>query len=103
MKILLACAGGMSSSIVAEAIIDEAKNQGQEEIVIDPTATESVEEDLKKNDYDLILLAPQVAYRKSYIDNLAEENGITVLPIKETEYNPMAAPKLYQQMKDSLN
>lgn len=102
MNILLSCAGGMSSSIVADAIVDAAKNQGVEELTIDATGTESVAEDLSNKTYDLILLAPQVAYRKAYIDGLAAEKGIKVLPIKGTEYNPIAAPKLFKEIKAAL-
>ncbi len=102
MNILLSCAGGMSSSILADAIKDEAKNEG-EEISIDPIGTESVEERLEDTDYDLILLAPQVLYRKKFIEDLASKKSIPVMPIQGTEYNPLAAPKLYKEIKDYLN
>lgn len=102
MNILLSCAGGMSSSILADAIKDEAKNQGNESIVIDPIGTESVEERLQSHDYDLILLAPQVLYRKDFIEGLAKDKSIPVMPIKGTEYNPLAAPKLYAEIKEYI-
>jgi len=102
MKILLSCAGGMSSSIVADGIIEAANKVGNTDISIDATGTESVEEDLKNQKYDLILLAPQVAYRRKYIEKLAATQQIPVVPIKGTEYNPIAAPKLYQEIKDTL-
>lgn len=103
MKILLSCAGGMSSSIVADAIADEAKKQGVTDFSIEPTGTESVQEDLANNDYDLILLAPQVNYRMKYIKDLADPKGIPVLPIKGTEYNPLAGPSLFKQIKEALS
>lgn len=98
MNILLSCAGGMSSSILAEAISDEAIRNGISEFNVVPTGTESVAEDLNNNHYDLILLAPQVLYRKAYIDKLADSKNIPVMTIKGKEYNPMAAPKLFQQI-----
>lgn len=99
MNILLSCAGGMSSSILADAIKDEAKKENIE-INIDPIGTESVEERLGNTKYDLILLAPQVLYRKDFIEGLAKEKGIQVMPIKGTEYNPLAAPKLLKEIKE---
>lgn len=99
MKVLLSCAGGMSSSILADAIKDEAKKEGVE-IIIDPIGTESVEERLESTNYDLILLAPQVLYRKDFIEGLAKGKNIPVMPIKGTEYNPLAAPKLFKEIKE---
>lgn len=102
MNILLSCAGGMSSSIVAEAIVDEAKKNGNTDIKIHPTGTESVEEDLLKDSYDLILLAPQVAYRKEYIEELAKQQNLQVLTIPGTQYNPLGAGKLYKKIVETL-
>lgn len=103
MRILLSCAGGMSSSIVADAIAEAAKQHGIEDFVIEATGTESVSEDLSNKNYDLILLAPQVNYRIKYIKELADPKGIPVLPIKGTEYNPLAGESLFKQIKTELS
>ena len=72
MNILLSCAGGMSSSILADAIKDEAKKENIE-INIDPIGTESVEERLGNTKYDLILLAPKFCIERILLTALLKK------------------------------
>lgn len=61
MKILLVCAGGLSSSIVMKKVRKYGE-EIQEDIQIDAVGVPAVEEASKKG-YDCILTAPQVRNR----------------------------------------
>lgn len=61
MKILLVCAGGLSSSIVMKKIRKYGEEKG-EDIQIDAVGVTECEE-AAKNDYDCVLTAPQVRNR----------------------------------------
>ena len=58
MKVLFVCSGGMSSSIVVNALKKEAEKKG---ISMDVHAigTSEVEEEVK-NGWDVVMVAPQV-------------------------------------------
>ena len=57
MNILLACGGGMSSSILAEALSKEAQNNGVT-WEVNESSIGRVEDDLQEKDYQIVLLAP---------------------------------------------
>lgn len=80
MKILLVCAGGLSSSIVKKKVQKHGEETG-EEIIIDAVGVPEVEE--KWRDYDCILTAPQVRNRYKEI---AETAGIPVAQMPPQDY-----------------
>jgi Phosphotransferase system cellobiose-specific component IIB len=55
MNILLACGGGMSSSILAEALSKEAQNNGVT-WEVNESSIDRVEDDLQEKDYQIVLL-----------------------------------------------
>ncbi len=61
MKILLVCAGGLSSSIVMRKVRKYGEEIG-EDIIIDAVGVPAVEESAKQG-YDCVLTAPQVRNR----------------------------------------
>lgn len=61
MKILLVCAGGLSSSIVMKKVRKYGEEIG-EDIIIDAVGIPAVEETAKQG-YDCVLTAPQVRNR----------------------------------------
>ena len=95
MNILLACGGGMSSSILAEALSKEAQNNGVT-WEVNESSIDRVEDDLQEKDYQIVLLAPQVSFRKKYIAGLAEEKGAKLVLIPMTMYTPAKAKELFQ-------
>ena len=80
MKILLVCAGGLSSSIVMKKVRKYGEDSG-EEIIIDAVGVGSVEDNWEK--YDCILTAPQVRNRFNEIKNTA---GIPVAAMTPQDY-----------------
>ncbi|GAF40883.1 hypothetical protein FC83_GL001499 [Agrilactobacillus composti DSM 18527 = JCM 14202] len=102
MNILLSCSGGMSSSIIAQGLVDAAKKRGQT-ITVDPTGTDSVADDLDNKNYDIVLLAPQSVYRKAAIEAEAKEHDKQFLMIPRTMYNPIQASALLDLIEQSLH
>ncbi len=89
MKILIICAGGMSSSIVTKKTREAALRRG-DGIQVDESATFDI--DNKKNEYDIFLVAPQVKY---LVPNLINQvNGKPVGLIPPTDYARMDGEKI---------
>lgn len=102
MKVLLACGGGMSSSILAENLIVEAKKQGNENFTIEATGTEEVALKMQQGDWDALLLAPQVSFRKAHLQKEADAQGIPLIPIEGQLYTPMGVPALYALIQEKV-
>ncbi len=66
-KVLLICAGGMSTGILMKKMQKYAADNGTE-LLIEAVGM-SAYEDVCKN-YDVILLGPQVSYKKAEIEEL---------------------------------
>lgn len=63
-KILLVCSGGMSTSVLMNKMEKYAQEKGIS-LAVDACGTGNYEDEAK--DYDIILLGPQIAYRKAQI------------------------------------
>lgn len=96
MNVLLACGGGMSSSILAENLVLEAEKNGVADFYIEATGTEEVGLKMQQKAWDVLLLAPQVSFRKAHLQKEADQYGIPLLPIEGILYTPMGIPELYQ-------
>lgn len=103
MKILLACGGGMSSSILADNLSKEAEKNGNHHFSIEATGTEEVSLKLQQSDWDVLLLAPQVSFRKVYLQKIADEKGIPLIPIEGILYTPMGVPELYHLIMNEID
>lgn len=95
MNILLACGGGMSSSILADALVKEAAKQGQD-WVVNESSIDKVEDDLIVKDYQIVLLAPQVSFRKKYIEEIAAKKDAKLIVIPMTMYTPAKISALFE-------
>lgn len=80
MKILLVCAGGLSSSIVMKKVRKYGEETG-EEIVIDAVGISGVEDNWEK--YDCILTAPQV---RNHFKTIQEIAGIPAAAMPPQDY-----------------
>lgn len=79
-KILLVCSGGMSTSVLMNKMEKYAQEKGIS-LAVDACGTGNYEDEAK--DYDIILLGPQIAYRKARI---AGTVNIPVVPIAPQDY-----------------
>ncbi len=79
-KILLVCSGGISTSLLMKKIEKYAEEHSMD-IKVDAVGTASYED--RVSDYDVLLLGPQVAYRKKQI---ADSVAIPVAVIAPQDY-----------------
>jgi PTS system cellobiose-specific IIB component len=96
MKILLVCAMGMSTSLLKEKMLEAA----EEGTKIDAFAYGELEE--KIDDYDLVLVGPQLGYRLEKIKKLAAEHGKVADAIDPIAYGRCQGEKVMKQAVDLL-
>ncbi len=98
IRVLLVCAAGMSSSMLEEKIRKAACSAGVE---IELQAIDSVRMslwDFENNHMDVILVAPQVRFKKRSITEKAEPLGSVVQDIDTVAYGMMDGEKILAQV-----
>ncbi|UCF59970.1 MAG: PTS sugar transporter subunit IIB [Anaerolineaceae bacterium] len=102
IKVLLVCAIGMSSSLLVSKITDEAEAAG---VKIDMLAIETPEVarwDFETNRMDIVLVAPQVRYKRKSITQASEPYGTVVEVIDTVSYGMVDGEKIFKQIMDAL-
>ncbi|MCI8401377.1 MAG: PTS sugar transporter subunit IIB [Lachnospiraceae bacterium] len=98
MKIMLACAMGMSTSLLVKKMQDAAKEQGKN-YKIWATDIDSVEDE--EEDYDIVMLGPQVSWRKAEVDEIV--NGrVPVVVINKPDYGSCNGAAVLKAAEDVL-
>jgi cellobiose PTS system EIIB component len=72
MKILLVCAGGISTSIL-ERSIREAFGTERSDWTVEAHSVDKLSELI--NDFDVVLLGPQIRHKLRAVKKIADENG----------------------------
>lgn len=72
MNILLVCVAGMSTSLLVKKMEGEAEKQK-----LDVKITAKPIDELEKviDDFDVILLGPQIKYKENYVKGIVENKG----------------------------
>lgn len=83
MNILLVCAAGMSTSLVVNKM-KKARTEEEEDWVIEAQPVDSLEEVI--DDYDLVLLGPQIKYKANEIKKIGKEHNIPVGVVGPKDY-----------------
>ncbi len=83
MKILLLCAAGMSTSLVVSKM-EKALAEDEKDWIIEARPAERFDDIYK--DYDVILLGPQIRFKKKDFEKIAGESGIPVETINIRDY-----------------
>ncbi|MGL4997660.1 MAG: PTS sugar transporter subunit IIB [Cetobacterium sp.] len=99
-KILLLCAGGMSTSLLVTKMKNSAKEKGVE-IHIEACSVEEFHE--KLSTYDLFLLGPQIRYKQDELNLLAKEYNKKVEVINMADYGTMNGKKVLESALNHLN
>ncbi|MDQ0362302.1 PTS sugar transporter subunit IIB [Breznakia pachnodae] len=81
-KILLACAGGFSTSMLVQKMQEAAKNKGMD-VEILAVAEENINDHLDSN---VLLLGPQIGHRE---EDLSNELSFPVFVIDSMDYGTM--------------
>jgi len=93
-KITLACAGGMSTSMLVTKMKAAAKEMNLD-VEIRATAESNFQE--FENDTDILLLGPQVGYTLKKMKALYEPKGIKVAVINGLDYGVMNGAKVLKE------
>lgn len=96
MKVIMVCSGGMSSSMIVDAVKKEAAKENFD-LEIVAVGTEAFENEIA--DYDLGLVAPQVRHRLDKFKKVGESVNKPVDVIDPMGYTPIGAPKILKQIK----
>ena len=97
MRVILVCAGGMSSAIAAKSLADAAKAQGIE-MEVHESSTQRFEDMVNEN-FDLALVAPQIRHRFDTLKPFADKANIPILLIAPRGYSPIGGKFLLDQIK----
>ena len=99
MKILLTCAAGMSTSLVVEKMKKAAKKRDLE-ATIKAEALDKFEDVVEE--YDVVLLGPQIRYKKDSFQKIGAEHDIKVEVIDSAAYGMADGEKVLDQALELL-
>lgn len=98
MKVLFVCSGGMSSSIVVNALKKEGEKAGVE-MEVHAIGTGEVAEEIG-NGWDVCMVAPQIRHRFDSVKASADAAGVPCGPIPPQAYTPLGGPTLLKTVKE---
>ncbi len=102
IKVVLVCAAGMSSSLLEEKIRQAAAALGRQMELKAVDATTMSLWDYEKDTMDMILVAPQVRFKKRGIIKQAEPYGVIVQDIDTIAYGMVDGEKIFEQVLEAL-
>lgn len=105
MKVMFVCAGGMSTAMTAKKLEEIAKKNG-EEMEVKAFGTSNYLEELENDNYDILLVAPQIRHRFDVIKESTEKfDHLTVEKIPPNMYAPMEpiVKKLFNFIMEKVN
>ena len=100
MKILLVCAGGYSTSILMKKVRDYTAKNGLD-VQIDAVGANMEEEEMKRDalNADVLMVAPQIRYKK---DEIAQIVSIPVIAIPPMDYGAGKPERIIQLAQDAM-
>jgi len=102
IRVLMFCAMGASSSLLAVKTEEAAKIKGVEVEMTLLSAAEAAVYDFAAKPVDVVLIAPQVRFKKRSITQAATPFGIPVEDIESVTYGMMDGEKLFEQIMHAL-
>ncbi len=102
IKLLMVCAMGMSSSLLEAKVLEAAKAAGVPMELKAITTPEVARWDWQMNWVDIVLVAPQVRYKRKSIAQAAEPHGIIVQDIDPITFGMVEGEKLFQQVMAAI-
>ncbi|MGA9519594.1 MAG: PTS sugar transporter subunit IIB [Trichococcus sp.] len=98
--IMLACAAGMSTSLLVTKM-EEAAKENNLEVKIFAKPVSELDQVLKSESIDVLLLGPQVSFMKKELSKKLEPSGIPVATIDMSSYGMMDGEKVLNQALNS--
>ena len=101
-RVLLVCAAGMSSSLLEAATIEAGKKRGHQVQIHAIPVPEVTMYDFATRPVDIVLVAPQVSYKRRAIAQMAEPLGIVVQGIEPVTYGMVDGERLFDQIMGAV-
>ena len=98
-KILLACAEGMSTSLLMNKMKDYAKQKGLSDITVEATNVSGLDSKMASDKPNILLLGPQVRYMQNQLQNSLD---IPVDVIDMMDYGMMKGDKVLDKALSDL-
>ena len=92
--IMLACAAGMSTSMLVSKMQDAAKAEGKDYEIFAKSTSDIDAELASDHKPDVLLLGPQVGYLKNDVKKKTDEAGIPMDVINMMDYGMMKGDKV---------
>ncbi len=102
IKVLIVCAMGMSSSLLESKTIEAGKAAGVEVLMNAITTPDVGMWDWQANWVDVVLVAPQVRYKRKSIAQAANPLGIIVQDIDPVTFGMVDGDKLFHQVREAV-
>ncbi len=102
IKVLMVCAMGMSSSLLEAKTKEAAAKAGVPFELKAVAVGEIVRWDPTMHPYDMVLVAPQVFYKRRAIEQTASPHGIIVQSINPTVFGMVDGDALFKQIMDAI-
>ena len=102
VKVLLVCAIGMSSSLLVSKVTEEAEAAGVKMDMLAIETPEVARWDFETNYMDIVLVAPQVRFKRKSIAKACEPYGTIVEVIDTVSYGMVDGEKIFQQIVAAL-
>lgn len=80
MNILLACNAGMSTSLLVQKMRQEAQAEGLDATIEAKPLNKALE---SIDDFDILMLGPQISYAKSEAEQFAGDKPVVVIPMAD--------------------
>lgn len=93
-RILLICAAGMSTSMLMKKMSEYAIQVG-EEATIEAHGVDVLKDII--NEYDAVLVAPQIRFKLAEVQGIAEAAGKKAAAIEPMAYGSMNGEKVFKQ------
>lgn len=90
MKIVLACVAGLSTTMMMDSmkdVIKTSKKLNSEDFNLMAIPVDSLPSEI--DDADVVLLGPQVSYKKDYVESLTTPRNIPYVVIGKETYGSM--------------
>lgn len=99
MNILLCCSGGFSTSLVVSKMKEAAKKQGVD-AKIWAISEKDIDEEIRKA--DILMMAPQIAYRASDFEKRCEKANVKFAQISQLDYGRCNGEHILKQAIQTL-
>jgi PTS system cellobiose-specific IIB component len=100
IRVLIVCSWGMSTSLLVESMLEAAKER-QCELHVE--ALSAGEYAAKVEEYDVVLIAPQIRHLRKSIEKLAQTIGKPVALIEPFHYATMNGQAVLEQVLRMIN